>query len=238
MGTGRDLVKLAAKHVDEQYRNVLVPKDNPNWHGPWDCAEFASWCVYQVGEFLYGCTDNNGDPATTEAYTGAWERDSKKLGKRISVELAAATPGAFVLRYPPTPGQMGHIVISDGSANGTVEAHSTKRGVIRGALAGRRWDTGVLVPGITYDQGIEPAAVRPPRLAIYRLTAPAMRDATVKSIQRALRAAGIDPGPIDGEFGPQTHAAVTAFQTLKGLIADGEVGPSTARALGIILPTA
>ena len=71
MASGNDLLALAESRIREKYVNVLVPKDNPNWHGPWDCAEFASWAVYQKVSKLYGCIDNSGNPATTEAYSGA-----------------------------------------------------------------------------------------------------------------------------------------------------------------------
>jgi peptidoglycan hydrolase-like protein with peptidoglycan-binding domain/DNA invertase Pin-like site-specific DNA recombinase len=53
----------------------------------------------------------------------------------------------------------------------------------------------------------------------------------VRAIQRALRLAGEDPGPIDGRFGPLTEAAVTRFQRRHGVAVDGVVGPATARAL-------
>jgi peptidoglycan hydrolase-like protein with peptidoglycan-binding domain len=65
-----------------------------------------------------------------------------------------------------------------------------------------------------------------------------MHGEKVKEIQRALRDAGFIPGRIDGEFGPLTQAAVVAFQQVKRLVPDGEVGPRTARALGITLPAA
>jgi peptidoglycan hydrolase-like protein with peptidoglycan-binding domain len=36
-----------------------------------------------------------------------------------------------------------------------------------------------------------------------------------------------DPGPIDGDFGPKTKAAVQAYQSQRGLTADGIVGDQT-----------
>ena len=157
------------------------------------------------------------------------------MGQIVSIEEVARTPGAFVLRVPQ-PGAIGHIVITDG-AGGTVEAHSSKDGVIQSVLAWRRWDMGIFVPGITYTQG-SAVPVSPPSTTIYRLTTPLMTGDKVKEIQQKLKAAGFDPGPIDGEFGPHTHAAVVAFQLSLGLVPDGEVGPQTAQALGVQLRAA
>jgi hypothetical protein len=232
--TGEQILRLGGKHVGERYVfGTLVPKNNARWRGPWDCAEFASWLVYQVGGFLYGCGNDRGDPAKADAWTGFWLRDSGSLGTRISIDEASRTPGAALLRHSATSG---HIVISDGKG-GTVEAASHLTGVIRGRAGGRRWDTGVLVPGITYKQGLGPPPP-PPGVVIYRLTTPHMTGSTVKEIQRALKAAGIDPGPLDGAYGAMTEAAVRAYQLSKRLLVDGEVGPKTARSLGLTLPKA
>lgn len=58
----------------------------------------------------------------------------------------------------------------------------------------------------------------------------------VSGLQRRLAERGFPPGQVDGEFGPGTEAAVLAFQRSEGLVADGVVGPRTARALGLESP--
>lgn len=224
--TGSDLLSLARTRVGEKYVNVQVPKDDPNYHGPWDCAEFASWLVYQVSGLLYGCIDNNAAPAKADAYTGAWKRDAQSIGRAVSVQQAAGTPGAFLLRYPPSSGAMGHIVISDGKG-GTVEAMGTAYGVTAGKVSGRRWDTGVLPPGINYASGGTVDVAAPGK--IYALGQPNMDPAKVREIQTLLHVEA------DGEFGPSTAAAAAAFQQMHGLVADGEIGPQTAGALGVTL---
>ena len=229
--TGADIVALARTRIGEKYVNVLVPKDDANWHGPWDCAEFASWLVYQVSGVLYGCTDDTANPAEADAYTGAWKTDASAKGRMVSVSEAAGTPGAFLLRYPPAPGEMGHIAVSDGQG-GTIEAAGSSTGVVAGKVSGRRWDTGVLPPGIDYTTGSH--SVAGPS-TIYAVGQPNMSAAKIKEIQTALAARGFTPGDVDGEYGTNTALAAAAFQRAQGLIADGEVGPDTAKALGITL---
>ena len=68
------------------------------------------------------------------------------------------------------------------------------------------------------------------------LTVPYMRGPDVLAVQERLAQLGYDPGPLDGIYGPQTEAAVRAFQSDHGLTVDGIVGPQTYRALGIALP--
>jgi len=53
----------------------------------------------------------------------------------------------------------------------------------------------------------------------------------VKSLQRALRSAGVYKGSIDGVYGDLTYAAVVKYQQQKGLHADGMAGVKTLASL-------
>ena len=55
----------------------------------------------------------------------------------------------------------------------------------------------------------------------------------VKEVQRRLKAWGYYSGAVDGVFGAGTKKAVIAFQKKNGLTADGVVGASTYKALGM-----
>lgn len=231
MATAQQLLRAARAHVGDPYvLGAKVPKGNPDWQGPWDCAEFTSWCVFQVTGALFGCRPRGGNPDVADAYTGYWAEDARKVGEEISIGQAAATPGAFLLRVPEH-GAAGHVVISAGGGR-TVEAHSTKRGVIESTADGRRWHTGVLVPDIDVSVAEVPEPPQRPGLVL-RVKKPPMQGAIVRAVQRRLEELGFHPGPRDGAYGAQTAAAVQAFQQDQGLVIDGEVGKRTAAALGV-----
>ena len=231
--TGDDIVTLGDKHVGDPYiLGSLVPKDDADYKGPWDCAEFVSWLYYQTFGILYGCANNKGNPHTADAYSGYWGRDAQELGHIITVEEAKATPGAVLLRLAGN-GQIGHIVVSDGNG-GTVEAHGHADGVINSVVDGRRWDMGILVPGVMYNANpIMP--FRSPTITIYRLTHPYMVSPVVGQLQTTLNSHGFDTNGVDNVFGEDTCNAVKKFQDSVGLNPDGEVSALTAAALDIIV---
>ncbi|MEA2436490.1 MAG: hypothetical protein QOF65_1046 [Thermoleophilaceae bacterium] len=55
----------------------------------------------------------------------------------------------------------------------------------------------------------------------------------VVRVQQALRRAGLNPGPVNGIFGPPTEAAVVQFQQARRLPANGIVDQKTWSALGL-----
>jgi N-acetylmuramoyl-L-alanine amidase len=232
-GTAADVYELAIQHEREPYvLGARAPMGNAKWKGPWDCAEFASWCLFQATGVLFGVMPRN-NAVTADAFTGFWADQARDANAVVPVELAARTLGAFVVRKPAI-GKIGHIVISDGKG-GTIEAHSSKFGVIRSTLANRRWDLGVIVPGVTAHSSPD----LPPIQVLHRtlrVQDPLLRADIVKDVQRALIQRGFASGRIDGIYGPQTAHAVRLFQIDKDLVADGEVGPATFKALKIPVP--
>lgn len=229
--TGQQILDLGNDHLRETYiLGAAVPKNNASWKGPWDCAEFVSWIVFQLSGRLYGCNNNLGNPATADAYTGYWRDNAEKLGKIITFQEAMGIPGAAILRVAAED-IAGHIVISDGEG-GTVEARSHADGVVNARINNRRWDFGILVPWCEYAPS-KFIPYTPPSHSIYRYTKPMMISSNVGKIQKALQNAGFNPNGIDNIFGLDTLKAIEAFQQANNLVVDGEVGKDTAEALGV-----
>ncbi|WP_234419880.1 peptidoglycan-binding protein [Nodularia spumigena] len=83
-------------------------------------------------------------------------------------------------------------------------------------------DTGE-VPGQVND-------INPPVLT--RILRRGSKGQDVETLQKLLNKEGFDAGQVDGDFGPQTEAAVRKFQTQEGITVDGIVGLQTWQALG------
>jgi hypothetical protein len=75
-----------------------------------------------------------------------------------------------------------------------------------------------------------PTDAGPARLL--RLQRPFMAGEDVLALQRALAANGLRV-TVDGVYGPETVAAVVAYQDRQGLSPDGVVGPKTSASLGL-----
>jgi N-acetylmuramoyl-L-alanine amidase len=234
--TGQQLLNIALTKAGQKYQlGAKVPKNNPDWSGPWDCAELATWSVYQLTGKLYGCLNNSAKPEVADAYSGNWMNDVK-TGRLIiaSQDEANTVPGVILIRKPPLPASMGtgHVAISDGSG-GTIEAMDAKNGVKRGKVEGRQWHAFAKIPGLTYDA----ASSSYNKLALpqlWQLKRQNMEGPEVLEIQKSMLMQRFHPGEIDGVFGPHTLAAVLGFQRANGLIADGVVGPLTLKKLKLL----
>lgn len=76
-------------------------------------------------------------------------------------------------------------------------------------------------------QGQIVAETAPGRLA------PSTSGTAARSVQAALQNRGYYNGPIDGEFGPESQAAVARFQQANGLKVTGLINSSTLKALNL-----
>jgi peptidoglycan hydrolase-like protein with peptidoglycan-binding domain len=61
---------------------------------------------------------------------------------------------------------------------------------------------------------------------------PSLSPDTIRRVQLALQKKGINPGPVDGIFGPLTKEAVRSFQDRYGIKASGDIDNQTLFALG------
>jgi Putative peptidoglycan binding domain/L,D-transpeptidase catalytic domain len=76
-----------------------------------------------------------------------------------------------------------------------------------------------------------PAAPATPPPTYRAVLMPGMSGPDVRQLQQRLAALMYYPGPIDGQFGPDTQEAVWAFQEVQGITPTGDVGPVTRHAL-------
>jgi len=61
---------------------------------------------------------------------------------------------------------------------------------------------------------------------------PSLDTEGIRKVQTALQKRGVDPGPIDGIYGPLTKEAVRTFQSRFGMKPTGELDNQTLFALG------
>lgn len=225
MKTGRDLVNEALKHIGEKYiLGSVAPKNNPNYKGPWDCAEFLSWVVKQVSYIEIGT--RNGD-----AYTGFWHEDVSTKCRIIDLNQAAGIVGAVLLRKPRKK-LIGHIVLSLGNGR-TIEAMNKINGVKSGSVHKRDWDMGLLLNGISYEEEVSPIIIEEP-IYLFKFDNPLMQDPKIAAIKAILREKGFFYGIDNDLFDEELEMAVHNYQIKKGLVVDGIVGRQTLKSLKII----
>jgi peptidoglycan hydrolase-like protein with peptidoglycan-binding domain len=66
-----------------------------------------------------------------------------------------------------------------------------------------------------------------------RMTAPGPYDDMIKQVQEKLNRLGFDAGPVNGDFGQKTQAALAQFQLANLLPASGALDNATLKELGV-----
>lgn len=206
MATIDDFVAIALTQQGDPYlfgaEASFEDPDPPRF----DCSELVQWAAARCGvRFVDGAQNQRN------ACQGA--------GTTLDVDEGIRTRGALLFRIDEGPGN-DHVAVSLGDGK-TIEARGAAYGVNVFPATGRGWTHSGLVPGLSRAEG---------RIGVEVLRKGDLGE-EVRWVQRRLQMHGHDPGPADGVFGPRTDAAVRSFQTVKGLLVDGVVGPETRRAL-------
>lgn len=97
--------------------------------------------------------------------------------------------------------------------------------------SGKAPTTTISVPSAAPTTATTPATTAPTVTVPTATLKPGDTGPEVKQLQQALASLGYYKGAIDGQYGPATKDAVTAFQTASHLTADGVAGPKTLSAL-------
>jgi hypothetical protein len=130
--TADQLIALAHQQVGDRYvfgHEVNLEDPDPD---TFDCSELIQWACYQLGvEFPDGSSNQIGAVA--------------KAGLERSVEACKSIAGALLWRE-------GHVALSLGTGNETVEAKGKNYGVCESNI-GRRFTRAGLIPGIEYPKG-------------------------------------------------------------------------------------
>lgn len=99
-----------------------------------------------------------------------------------------------------------------------------------------------IVCGRTYEllgvpcQSIPPCEPGPEQCRVLVTQEPFLAGNDVRRVQEALRAEGLHPGAIDGQYGPHTATAVRQFEAARGLVTTGVVCGNLYRMLGVACP--
>lgn len=185
----------------------------------WVAHDETAWCAAAVGSWL----ERNGIRSTRKLNARSY------LNWGTSVPIANARPGDVVVFRRGNSAWQGHVAFYLSHTSKTVRVLGGNQadrvsiasypmakllGVRRAPGAGK------------VDIKVNPPAAT--KTIALRLDAKGYR---VKALQERLAALGYFAGAVDSDFGPLTRAAVVAFQTDAGLVADGVAGERTLTAL-------
>lgn len=129
--TASDFVAWAQKQAGDQYVYGAAPNASDPDPKAFDCSSLVQWAAAQVGISL---------PRTSEAQYGACNP--------MSVADAAMTKGALI--FIRGSGANGHVVISLGDGEHTIEARGQKYGVVNYKITGRGFDGAGTIRGMYY----------------------------------------------------------------------------------------
>ena len=187
------------------------------WQGKlaFDCRGFTHWCL------LKGAGINiSGGGATSQYNTAANWYSRGSIGQM---------PDCVCCVFQQINGRtMQHTGLHVGGG----EIIHCSHGVQSGRVTDKGWTHWAIPAGLYTEDELRQIGV----ITVRQTLRKGARCAEVKVCQELLTAQGYSPGTVDGVYGTQTIAAVTAYQRDHGLTADGICGPMTWAALEAAKP--
>lgn len=130
--SANDFVAFAQKQVGDDYVYGATPRATDSNPNAFDCSSLVQWAAAQVGLSM---------PRSSNAQLAACQR--------LTVEEASKIRGALI--FKAGDGANGHVVISLGDGEHTIEARGQRYGVVSYRISGNRGFTdGGLIPGMNY----------------------------------------------------------------------------------------
>ena len=202
----------------------------------WDCSGLTKTAVKQIGYIWY-------HGATTQWNRGLGIKDAKCkdlptwLGywsDHGTIDTMPMDKLCFLFNQDKSRTDklvMAHTGAYDGKGN-VIQAGGQYKGVSDKPLNKSRWSHWATLKGA--DEAMDTT----PRILAIIKNNPYMRGDDVYQVQKRLMELGYSVGSkqADGIYGRDTEAAVKAFQTAQGMIADGKVGAGTRAALADVSP--
>jgi lysozyme len=207
------------------------------------CAAALALIERDEGLRLHAYRDVGGVLTIGYGHTGPDVHPGEVITKAAAEAIEAKDVGRFAALIeahlgdaPTTDDQFGAMVslaynIGDGAFNRSTVLKKHRTGDRQGAAdAFLLWDEvhGHVVAGLSRRRREERALYLSGGSSALRI---GDRGPAVAELQQKLVAAGYTLA-VDGDFGPQTARAVSAFQADEGLAVDGIAGPETMAALG------
>jgi hypothetical protein len=233
MSSANSLLARAESHLGY----TEGPRDNQTPFGAWAGTNFQPWCC----AFTSKMEEEEGVGIGKIAFcpTGV-----VKFRNMSRLHSAPERGDQFFLWFP-NKGRYAHtglVKFVEGDWMITVEGNSNKAGSRTGGSVvslRRKWRGTKTVfgrPAFT-ENGSASAHTTPSPPATRPTLVRGSNGDHVRFLQERLIANGHDlsqEGGVDGDFGPGVDREVRAFQTARGLEADGVVGPRTWAALGAV----
>ena len=145
-------------------------------------------------------------PCRVLAVTSPFMSGSDVLAVQLALAAAGFNPGAADGVYGPS------------TANAVEQFQAARSIPITGQVCGQTY----VLLGVNC-QSVPACPAGPITCRVLQVTSPYMSGQDVYAVQHALVARGFSPGTVDGVYGPNTAAAVRAFQTASGLPVTGIV---------------